>query len=336
MKNINYISKFSLLAILVVIFFIVDLVVGSVNIPFKDVIHSFMGNDIKHSWEYIIYDFRLPKAIIAILAGASLSIAGLLMQTLFRNPLAGPFVLGVSSGASLGVALYIMGGSLLVSLGIVAISNTGIIISAILGALAVMFLVLTTGIKLKNNLTLLIVGIMFGSLTAAIVNILQYFSTPENVHRFVIWTMGSLSGVGMDEIAIIAPIILLTLIVCLTLQKPLNTLLLGENYAKSLGTNINRMRIIIIIITGLLAGTITAYTGPIAFIGIAIPHLARNLFKTSNHHILIPSSILIGAVFMLVCDIFSQLPGSSNTLPINSVSSIFGAPVVIWLIIKRN
>lgn len=329
--------KFTLLALFVLIFFVLDLVFGSVTIPFKDFFKLLLGEDIKESWQYIILDFRLPKAITAILAGASLSVAGLLMQTLFRNPLAGPFVLGVSSGASLGVALYIMGGSFLVStMGIASISNFGIIISAIIGALAVMFLVITAGAKLRNNLTLLIVGIMFGSLTSAVVSILQYFSTAENVQRFVIWTMGSLSAVSMTEITYIAPLIIITLFVCVTLQKPLNTILLGENYARSLGTNIDKIRMTLLVITGILAGVITAYTGPIAFIGIAIPHLSRNLFKTSNHSILIPSVILIGSIFMLICDIFSQLPGNSSTLPINSVSAIFGAPIVIWIIMKRN
>lgn len=329
--------KFTLLALFVLIFFVLDLVFGSVTIPFKDFFKLLLGEDIKESWQYIILDFRLPKAITAILAGASLSVAGLLMQTLFRNPLAGPFVLGVSSGASLGVALYIMGGSFLVStMGIASISNFGIIISAIIGALAVMFLVITAGAKLRNNLTLLIVGIMFGSLTSAVVSILQYFSTAENVQRFVIWTMGSLSAVSMTEITYIAPLIIITLFVCVTLQKPLNTILLGENYARSLGTNIDKIRMTLLVITGILAGVITAYTGPIAFIGIAIPHLSRNLFKTNNHSILIPSVILIGSIFMLICDIFSQLPGNSSTLPINSVSAIFGAPIVIWIIMKRN
>jgi iron complex transport system permease protein len=329
--------KFLLLGLLVVFFFFMDLIIGSVSIPFKEFLKLLSGEEIKGSWQYIILDFRLPKAITAILAGASLSVAGLLMQTLFRNPLAGPFVLGVSSGASLGVALYIMGGTFLVStLGLTSISNTGIILSAVIGALVVMFLVITAGAKLKNNLTLLIVGIMFGSLTSAVVSILQYFSTAENVQRFVVWTMGSLSAVSMEEIAYIAPLILVTLIICIALQKPLNTMLLGENYAKSLGTNIDNVRMLILIITGILAGVITAYTGPIAFIGIAIPHLSRNLFKTSNHNILLPSVILIGAIFMLICDIFSQLPGSSSTLPINSVSAIFGAPIVIWIIMKRN
>ena len=329
--------KFILLGFSLVVFFVLDLVIGSVKIPFEEFINIFTGEEVKASWQYIILDFRLPKAITAILAGASLSVAGLLMQTLFRNPLAGPFVLGVSSGASLGVALYIMGGSFLMSsMAISSISNTGIIISAVLGALAVMFLVITAGLKLKNNLTLLIVGIMFGSLTSAVVSILQYFSTAENVQRFVVWTMGSLSAVSMEDIAYIAPLIIIALIACFALQKPLNTLLLGENYAKSLGTDITKIRLFLIVITGILAGIITAYTGPIAFIGIAIPHLARNLFKTSNHSVLIPSVILIGSVFMLACDIFSQMPGNSSTLPINSVSAIFGAPVVIWIIMKRN
>jgi len=329
--------KFILLGFSLVVFFVLDLVIGSVKIPFEEFINIFTGEEVKASWQYIILDFRLPKAITAILAGASLSVAGLLMQTLFRNPLAGPFVLGVSSGASLGVALYIMGGSFLMSsMAISSISNTGIIISAVLGALAVMFLVITAGLKLKNNLTLLIVGIMFGSLTSAVVSILQYFSTAENVQRFVVWTMGSLSAVSMEDIAYIAPLIIIALIACIALQKPLNTLLLGENYAKSLGTDITKIRLFLIVITGILAGIITAYTGPIAFIGIAIPHLARNLFKTSNHSVLIPSVILIGSVFMLACDIISQMPGNSSTLPINSVSAIFGAPVVIWIIMKRN
>lgn len=329
--------KILFLALLVIILFFLDLIVGSVSIPLKDIINIFSGEESKSSWQYIIFDFRLPKALTAILAGTSLSIAGLLMQTMFRNPLAGPFVLGVSSGASLGVALYIMGGSLLMSiLPISSLSNTGIVIAAVAGALTVLIMVITVGTKIKNNLTLLIVGIMFGSLTSAIVSILQYFSTEENVHKFVIWTLGSLSTVSMDDIIIITPIILISLTACIAIQKSLNTLLLGENYARSLGINIKNLQFFIIGITGILAGTITAYTGPIAFVGIAIPHLARNLFKTSNHNVLVPTSILVGAIFMLVCDIFSQLPGNNTTLPINSVSAIFGAPIVIWIIVKRN
>ncbi len=329
--------KILLFAILVIILFFLDIVVGSVSIPFKDIVNIFTGEETKSSWKYIIFDFRLPKAITAILTGASLSISGLLMQTMFKNPLAGPFVLGVSSGASLGVALYIMGGSLLMTiLPVNYLSNTGIVIAAITGALLVLIIVITACTKVKNNLTRLIVGIMFGSLTSAIVSILQYFSTEENVHKFVIWTLGSLSAVSMDDIKIISPIILLSLLLCITMQKSLNTLLLGENYARSLGINIKHLRFFIICLTGFLAGTITAYTGPIAFVGIAIPHLARNLFKTSNHNVLVPTSILIGSVFMLACDIFSQLPGNNTILPINSVSAIFGAPIVIWIIVKRN
>lgn len=329
--------KILVLSLLVILLFFLDLIVGSVSIPFSDIIDIFSGEESKSSWEYIIFDFRLPKALTAILAGAALSISGLLMQTMFRNPLAGPFVLGVSSGASLGVALYIMGGSILMSLfGASSISNSGMVVAAVMGALTVLGMVLTVGSRIKNNLTLLIVGIMFGSLTSAIVSILQYFSSEENVHKFVIWTLGSLSAVSMEDIAIVAPIIVVALIVCIALQKALNTLLLGEHYARSLGINIRHIQFVIICITGILAGTITAYTGPIAFVGIAIPHLARNLFRTSNHNILVPTTILIGAIFMLVCDIFSQLPGNSTSLPINSVSAIFGAPVVIWIIVKRN
>ncbi len=329
--------KILVLSLLVILLFFLDLIVGSVYIPFRDIIHIFTGEETKSSWQYIVFDFRLPKAITAILSGAALSVSGLLMQTMFRNPLAGPFVLGVSSGASLGVALYIMGGGILASfLSISSISNSGMVVAAILGALTVLALVLTLGSKIKNNITLLIVGIMFGSLTSGIVNILQYFSSEENVHKFVIWTLGSLSAVSMEDALVITPVICIALMLCITMQKSLNTLLLGEHYAKNLGINTRHIQLIIICITGILAGTITAYTGPIAFVGIAIPHLARNLFKTSNHNILVPTTILIGAIFMLICDIFSQLPGNSTSLPINSVSAIFGAPVVIWIIIKRN
>lgn len=329
--------KILILSLLVILLFFLDLIVGSVSIPFSDIINIFSGEESKSSWEYIIFDFRLPKALTAILAGTALSISGLLMQTMFRNPLAGPFVLGVSSGASLGVALYIMGGSILMSfIGVSSISNSGMVLAAVLGALAVLGMVLTVGSRIKNNLTLLIVGIMFGSLTSAVVSILQYFSSEENVHRFVIWTLGSLSAVSMEDIAVVAPIIIIALILCIALQKSLNTLLLGEHYARSLGINIRHIQFMIICLTGILAGTITAYTGPIAFVGIAIPHLARNLFRSSNHNILVPTTILIGAIFMLACDIFSQLPGNSTSLPINSVSAIFGAPVVIWIIVKRN
>ncbi|TKG95641.1 iron ABC transporter permease [Puteibacter caeruleilacunae] len=319
---------------------IVDVLVGSVHIPLSTIKAVALGQEVNTGIEYILFNFRMPKAITAICCGAGLSVAGLLMQTMFRNPLAGPYVLGISSGASLGVALFILAAHV-VSGSIVGIfsgmlGNWSLVIFAIAGSSLIMLLVILLSYKVRDSVSLLIVGIMFGSITGAVVNVLQYFSDPVSVQSFVIWTFGSLSGVTWDKLYILVPLVSIGLLLAMYLLKPLNALLLGENQARLIGINVKRLRLLIIISTCIMAGTLTAFTGPIAFIGIAVPHMVRSIFKTSDHKILIPGVILVGSILMLICDIISQLPGMDSTLPINSVTAIFGAPVVIWVIIKSR
>ncbi len=312
--------------------FLLDLVIGSIRIPFSEIINIFTGNNADPIHTEILLNFRVPKAISAILAGASLSVAGLLMQTLFRNPLADPYILGVSSGASLGVAITMMSASLLPAFWIN--SGWGVIASAIIGAALVLLLVIGVSYKLHNAVSLLIVGIMFGTIASSIVSILQNFSNPDAIKLYVLWTFGSLSAVSRENLQMLIPIIGAGLLLAFLLHKKSDGLLLGENYAKGLGINIRSTRILIVLATGILAGSITAFTGPIAFVGVAVPHIARGIFKTSVHKILIPASVLIGASLILICDIITQIP--TYTLPINTVSALFGAPVIIWIILRRR
>lgn len=280
----------------------------------------------------ILHDIRLPKAITAILAGASLSVAGLIMQTLFRNPLAGPYTLGVSSGASLGVALLTMLGG--VSGLVVSGSAVSLPIAACVGATLVLLLVMSVSKRVKNNVSLLIVGIMFGAIAGALVTLLQQFANPDALKLFIVWTMGSLSSVGWSDMELLVPILLLGTVFVLLSLKPLNGLLLGEDYARGLGIHVGRTRLFIVLATGLLAGGVTAFCGPIAFIGVAVPHLARGIFRTSNHRVTIPASALIGACLLLICDTLCSL--FVHTLPISTVSALFGAPVIIWIIMKNK
>ncbi len=277
----------------------------------------------------ILHAIRLPKAITAILAGAALSVSGLIMQTLFRNPLAGPYTLGVSSGASLGVALLTMLGAFSIQLSAVSIP-----FAACIGAIAVLLLVLAVSRRVTNNVSLLIVGLMFGSIAGALVSLLQNFANPDALKLFIVWTLGSLSSVGWGDMQMLLPILLVgTLFVLLTV-KPLNGLLLGEDYARGLGINVSRTRLYIVLATGLLAGGVTAFCGPIAFIGVAVPHIARGIFNTSNHRITLPASALIGACLLLICDVLCSL--FIYPLPISTVSALFGAPVIIWIILKNK
>ena len=324
-----------LLAILTML----NISLGSVYIPFQKIIATLTGQSIENEgWQNIILQFRLPKAITAILVGSGLGISGLLMQTLFRNPLAGPFVLGISSGASLGVAIAILAGMTFgFSLTQMGIGGSWILtISASLGAIIVLLIVILVSLKVKDSMSLLIIGLMFGSATSAIVTVLQFFSKAESIQAYLIWTFGSLGGVTWQELEVFIPIVLLTVLASFMLSKKLNALLLGDNYARSMGLNINNARLLIIFSTALLAGTITAFCGPIAFIGIAIPHITRLIFNTSNHKILFPMVVLCGAILMLICDIIAQVPGREYTLPINAVTSVFGAPLVIWLVVRRK
>jgi len=326
-----------LLGVLVVVFFIVDLLLGSVTIPLSGVLSVFNDSPVNDTWATIIWEFRLPKAITAVVTGAALSVSGLQMQTVFRNPLAGPYVLGISAGASLGVALFVMGFSSVLSIGMLSVTGAWpLALVAWLGAFAVMLLVLYTSTKVNDIMTLLILGILFTAATSAVVSILQYFSDESMLKAFVVWTMGSLGSVTKSQLAVLIPAVLFGIFLAFLKMKELNAFLLGENYARSLGVNILRSRLIIFVSTSLLAGTITAFCGPIGFIGIAVPHIARVFFRTANHTILLPAVILIGSSLMLFSDIVSQLPGMQTTLPVNSVTALIGIPVIVWMIIKNK
>ncbi|MBT4413534.1 MAG: iron ABC transporter permease [Polaribacter sp.] len=338
MKQISYTKHFIFLSFLLIILFFVNISLGSVSIPFSEIFTTLTGGTPpKESWETIILNFRLPKAITAILVGSGLSICGLLMQTLFRNPLAGPFVLGISSGASLGVAILILGssvfGGFLLSS---SLSNWSLPIAASLGAFLVLSAVIIAANKVRNTMSILIIGLMFGSLTSAVISVLAYFSEANQIQQYLFWSFGSLGDLTWNELLVFSLIYFVGIIGAITVIKPLNSFLLGENYAMSLGINIKKSRNIILLITSLLTGVITAFSGPIAFVGLAVPHIARMLFSSSNHKILIPSTAIIGAIVLLICDSIAQLPTSEFTLPINAITSLFGAPIVIWLLIRKK
>ncbi len=295
------------------------------------------GISTKESWEAIIFNFRLPKAITAILVGSGLSICGLLMQTLFRNPLAGPFVLGISSGASLGVAILILGSSVFGGFLLTkSTSNWSLPIAATLGALLVLSAVIISANKVKNTMSILIIGLMFGSLTSAIISVLAYFSEADQIQQYLFWSFGSLGNLSWNEIFVFFIFYTIAILGTLSVIKPLNSFLLGENYAKSLGINVKKSKNIILLITSILTGVITAFSGPIAFVGLAVPHIARMLFASANHKILLPAVAIIGAITLLICDSIAQLPTSEFTLPINAITSLFGAPIVIWLLIRKK
>lgn len=333
----TYKLQFTFLILILLLCFLVNISFGSVHIPLKSIFKSLLGTLENETWEVIITNFRLPKAITAVLVGSGLGISGLLMQTLFRNPLAGPFVLGISSGASLGVAIVILGSGLFGgSLAWVLTAKWSIVVAASLGSFLVLLAVLAVSSKVRDTMAILIIGLMFGSITAAVVSVLSYFSSAEQLQQYIFWGFGSLSNLSWNEILIFASIFLIGLLLSVFSIKGLNSLLLGDNYAKSLGINLKKNRLIIIIATSLLAGTITAFAGPIAFIGLAIPHLTRQIFTTSNHKILLPAVCLFGAIVMLVCDSIAQIPGSDYILPINAITALVGAPVVIWLLVRKR
>ena len=336
-KNRNTIL-FSSLLLLLLLTFLLNISLGQVAIPLKEVFKSlFGGHASKETWEYIIVNFRLPKAITAILVGIGLSISGLLMQTLFRNPLAGPYVLGLSSGSSLGVAFVILGAGFLPSFfAQFLLSPYGIILASCLGSLLVLVMILIVSQSLRDTMSILIVGLMFSSFTGAIVSVFTYFSSAEQLQKYTFWSMGSIGNLSWQNISILAVCVFIGLLLSLLSLKSLDALLLGENYAKSMGLNITKSRYIIIFATSVLAGSITAFAGPIAFIGLAVPHLAKLLFKTSNHKVLFGATLLVGSIIMLFCDTVSQMPGFDFTLPINAITSIIGAPIVIWLIINKQ
>jgi len=334
----SYKGLFALLVLLLVGVFLLNLSLGSVSIPLKEVFASLSGGEVsKSSWKYIVLDYRLPKAITAVMVGGGLAIAGLLMQTLFRNPLAGPFVLGLSSGASLGVALLILGaGSFGGLLGGLLASQWSLVIASALGSFLVLLAVLAMTLRIKDTMAILIIGLMFGSLTAAVVGVLSYFSSAEKLQQYVFWSFGSLGNQSWTGVLILSGCTLLGIALSIIASKSLNALLLGQNYAKSMGVRIKRTTFLIIIATSILAGGITAFAGPIAFIGLAVPHIARQWITSANHRILIPAVLLFGSIILLLCDSIAQLPFSEYTLPINAITSLIGAPVVIWLLVRKR
>ncbi|WP_255517951.1 iron ABC transporter permease [Fulvivirga sp. M361] len=326
---------------IVFILLILDLALGSVHIPFHEVFNILTGKGSENiAWLKIIESIRLPKAMTAILAGVALSLSGLQMQTLFRNPLAGPSVLGITAGASLGVAIVMLGsGYVTTSYALQQFGVNGswlIITASTLGSALIFVIVMGVSLRIHDNVVLLIVGIMIANVTIAVVSIWQYFSGPEQIQDYLIWTFGSLSGVTQQHLKVMSIAVSAGILLTFASSKYLNLLLLGENYARSMGLNVRLVKALVIFSTSLMAGAITGFCGPIGFIGIAVPHLSRSIFNTSDHRVLIPMSCLVGAALMLGCDIIAQLPGSQSMLPINSVTSLVGSPVVIWVILKKR
>lgn len=325
-------TLFIILSLLLVILFVLDLLIGSVHIPLCDILGALFGGDVDASTRLIVLDIRLIKAIVAILTGMALSVSGLQMQTLFRNPLAGPYVLGINSGASLGVALFILGMPLLGIATNSTMSSIGTAGAAWLGSALILAFVASVSTRIKDIMVILILGMMISSGVSAVVQILQYLSNEEALKSFVIWTMGSLGDVTTNQLHLMLPAVLLGLVVSVAVIKPLNLLLLGEQYARTMGLNVRRSRYLIFLSTTLLAGTVTAFCGPIGFVGLAIPHIARMLFSNADHRILLPASALCGAVTLLICDIVSK----SLTLPINTITALLGIPIVIWVVIRNK
>ncbi len=336
----NYKGFFTFLIGMLFLCIIFNLGLGSVDIPLWEAIKITLGYPTtKPTFEYILLDYRIPKAITALLTGGSLGVCGLIMQTYFRNPLAGPYVLGISSGASLGVAILLMGSSVFggwFTLGEVGF-RWAIMIAASIGSISVFSLILLASLKLKNSTSLLILGLMFGSLTAAIVNILMFFGSKEALQKYVFWSFGSLGNMNTSELKILSLFIMIGLIMSVFAIKNLNSLMLGETYAQSLGVSLKKSRYLIVISSSLLAGATTAFVGPIGFIGLAAPHLIRLLIpSTRDHKIILPAVFLGGALLLLICDSISQLPGSAAVLPINGITSLIGAPLIIFLILRQR
>ena len=339
MKNSKI--TFGILGIIIVgiVLFILNLFIGSVTVPLDDIIKVLLKENNDNTLSIIIFNYRLPQALTALLAGAALAVAGLLMQTLFRNPLADPSMLGISSGASLGVGIVILltgaiSGTAVSSFG--WWSTIGVSLAAFIGAVLVLFVMLAFSSRMKNMTTLIIIGLMIAYLAGSITDILKFFSLKEDIHAFVIWGMGTFSGVGTSKMPIFAISIVIGLIVTFFLSKNLNILLLGEMYAENLGLNIRKNSVIIILVSGYLTAIVTAYCGPIAFVGLAMPHIARFLFKSSDHRLLIPATMLIGMDMALICNLIARMPGFDGNLPVNAVTAFIGAPVVISVILKSR
>jgi len=325
-----------LLTVAIVLLFALNILVGSVSIPAADVVGILLGDSTaKASWQYIILQSRLPQALTALLAGGALAVSGLMLQTAFRNPLAGPSVFGINSGAGLGVALVmlLLGGS--ISAGSVSLSGfMAVLVAAFVGAMAVMSLIFFFSTLVRNNVMLLIVGIMIGYISNSAISLLNFFATDEGVKSYMVWGMGSFGGVSMDMMPLFAVVTMAGLLGAVVLIKPLNALLLGDRYAENLGIDIVRTRNMLLIVTGLLTAIVTAFCGPVAFIGLAVPHIARLMLHTDNHRSLLPATILLGAVVALVCNLLCVLPGESGVIPLNAITPLIGAPVIIYIIAK--
>lgn len=327
------------LGVLIVLLLLLNLVKGSIDIPVADVLRILMGDEegVKPSWQYIVLESRLPQALTAILCGAALAVSGLLLQTAFRNPLAGPSIFGINSGAGLGVALVmlLLGGSL--SVGSVSVSGfVAVLLAAFVGAMSVMALIFFFSSVVRNNVMLLIIGIMIGYISNSAISLLNFFATDEGVKSYMVWGMGSFAGVSLKHMPVFALITTVGLLGSLLLMKPLNALMLGDRYAENLGVNIVRVRNWLLLVTGLLTAITTAFCGPVAFIGLAVPHIARLLLTTDNHRLLMPATMLCGAVVALLCNFICFLPGESGVIPLNAVTPIVGAPVIIYVIIRER
>ncbi len=327
---------FTGLVLLVAIFLVLDIFLGSVSISPDEILKALFQSS-ESTLKTIILDFRIPKALTALLVGIALSLSGLQMQTVFRNPMAGPDVLGISSGASLGVAFVILGFSAGISPdSLRGLGNWILVAASWTGAGAVMILIMFISSRIKDIMTILIIGIMLSSGISAILTVMQYFSSESMLKTYVVWTMGSLGNLTYSQLKVLFICISAGILLSLVSAKMLNALSLGESYAESIGLNVRLSRIVIFVCTSILAGSVTAFCGPIGFIGIAVPHITRIVFRTSDHRLLIPGTVLIGGAVMLICDIISQLPGSESVLPVNSVTSLIGIPVVIWVIFRNR
>jgi len=332
--------KFFLLLLSVIVFFVLNLLLGTVQIPVSGVLRILMGDEsVSEIWYNIIWSSRVPQALTATVAGAGLAVSGLQMQTVFRNPLAGPSVLGISNGASLGVAMVVLMSG---SLGGVALSRLGYLgdaamsVAAIVGALAVMALILYVSQKVKGNVTLLIIGVMIGYLATAVIGVLKFFSAEEDVKAYVVWGLGSFARVSGDQMMLFVTLMTVLLPLSMLLSKTMNILLLGDYYASNLGLNLRRARLSVISCSGILVAIVTAYCGPIMFIGMAVPHLCRALFQSSDHRVLMPATMLLGASLALVCNLVARMPGFEGALPVNSVTALIGAPIIASVIFRRH
>jgi iron complex transport system permease protein len=326
-----------ILLILVTALFLLNVSTGSVKIPFSEVLAILGGNSQNSIWHDILWQFRLPRAITCLLAGGALASGGLMMQTLFRNPLAGPDVLGLTSGASLLVAVVILAGaSGSAWVFHLSASPWSVALAASIGSTVVFMLIIIIARRVRNNISLLIIGLMLGAVTSSVVSLLQFLSKAEDLQSFMIWTLGSVGGTGWREIQVLTLVVLIGMAIAVASMKSLNALLLGENYAKALGTNIRTSRFLIVLSTSIMTGGVTAFCGPIAFVGLAVPHLVRLLINSSNHKILLPAVMMGGAALILLCDLIAQWPGSTQVLPLNAITSLLGAPVVIWVVVQSK